>query len=89
VVGSYLREGIVSLEDPNVIDVRGPGLFVGVELTGREIATKVVNDLRHRGILIGLTGPGANVLKIRPPLVFTEHHADLVIAALETSLSSV
>jgi 4-aminobutyrate aminotransferase-like enzyme len=88
VVGSYLREGIASLGDPNVIDVRGPGLFIGVELTGPEIADTVVNDLRRRGILIGITGPDANVLKIRPPLVFTEDHGDLLIAALRASLSN-
>jgi 4-aminobutyrate aminotransferase-like enzyme len=88
VVGSYLREGIASLSHPNVIDVRGPGLFIGVELTGPEIANTVVNDLRRRGILIGITGPDANVLKIRPPLVFTEDHGDLLIAALRASLSS-
>jgi 4-aminobutyrate aminotransferase-like enzyme/Ser/Thr protein kinase RdoA (MazF antagonist) len=89
VVGNHLRKGIASLDHPNVIDVRGPGLFVGVELTGPEIADAVVNDLRHRGILVGIAGPDANVLKIRPPLVFTEHHADLVIAALGTSLSTI
>ncbi len=88
VVGSYLREGIASLGHPNVIDVRGPGLFIGVELTGPEIANTVVNDLRRRGILIGITGPDANVLKIRPPLVFTEDHGDLLIAALRASLYS-
>jgi 4-aminobutyrate aminotransferase-like enzyme len=48
----------------------------------------VVNDLRRRGILIGITGPDANVLKIRPPLVFTEDHGDLLIAALGASLSN-
>jgi 4-aminobutyrate aminotransferase-like enzyme len=89
VAGSYLRKGIASLEDPHVVDVRGPGLFIGVELTGPEIASMVVNDLRRRGILIGITGPDANVLKIRPPLVFTEQHADLVIAALGNSLSNI
>ena len=88
VVGSHLRKGIASLGHPNVVDVRGPGLFIGVELTGPEIADMVVNDLRRRGILVGITGPDANVLKIRPPLVFTEHHGDLVIAALRTSLSN-
>jgi 4-aminobutyrate aminotransferase-like enzyme len=88
VVGTYLREGIASLGHPHVIDVRGPGLFVGVELTGPEIANIVVNDLRRRGVLIEITGPDANVLKIRPPLVFTADHADLLIAALRGSLAN-
>ena len=88
VVGSHLRNGIASLGHPHVVDVRGPGLFIGVELTGPDIASMVVNDLRRRGILVGITGPDANVLKIRPPLVFTKQHGDLVIAALDDSLSN-
>jgi 4-aminobutyrate aminotransferase-like enzyme/Ser/Thr protein kinase RdoA (MazF antagonist) len=87
-VGRHLREGIASLGHPDVVDVRGPGLFIGVEMTGPGIVTEIVNDLRRRGILVGITGPDGNVLKIRPPLVFTEHHADLLIAALDTSLLS-
>jgi 4-aminobutyrate aminotransferase-like enzyme len=86
--GSHLRDGIASLGHPDVVDVRGPGLFIGVEMKGPGIAREIVNDLRRRGILVGITGPDDNVLKIRPPLVFTEHHSDLLIAALETSLSS-
>jgi 4-aminobutyrate aminotransferase-like enzyme/Ser/Thr protein kinase RdoA (MazF antagonist) len=88
VVGSQVREGIASLGHPDVVDVRGPGLFIGVEMTGPAIAEEIVNDLRRRGILVGITGPDGNVLKIRPPLVFTEHHGDLLIAALKTSLSN-
>lgn len=89
VVGSHLRRGISALDHPNVMDVRGPGLFIGVELTEPEIANMVVNDLRRRGILVGITGPDGSVIKIRPPLVFAEQHADLVIAALGTSLSNI
>jgi 4-aminobutyrate aminotransferase-like enzyme/aminoglycoside phosphotransferase (APT) family kinase protein len=88
-VGAYLRNGIASIADQNVVDVRGPGLFVGVELTGPEVADGVVNDMRRRGVLIGITGPDSNVLKIRPPLVFTERHADMVIAELDASLQAV
>jgi 4-aminobutyrate aminotransferase-like enzyme len=88
VVGSHLRKGIAWLGHPRVVDVRGPGLFIGVELTGPEIANMVVNDLRRHGILVAIAGPDANVLKIRPPLVFTKQHGDLVIAALGNSLSN-
>ena len=87
-VGAYLRDRIASLEHPSVVDVRGPGLFVGVELTGPEIANRVVNEMRRRGVLIGVTGPDSNVLKIRPPMVFTERHADVVIAELKGALVS-
>jgi 4-aminobutyrate aminotransferase-like enzyme/Ser/Thr protein kinase RdoA (MazF antagonist) len=89
IVGNHLRQGIASLGHPDVVDVRGPGLFIGVELTEPEIARAAVNDLRNRGILVGITGPNADVIKIRPPMVFAEHHADMVIAALGDFLSNM
>jgi 4-aminobutyrate aminotransferase-like enzyme len=46
----------------------------------------VVEGMRERGVLIGSTGPGDNVLKIRPPLVFGEHHAHLLLDRLGETL---
>jgi 4-aminobutyrate aminotransferase-like enzyme len=45
--------------------------------------------LRERGILIGVTGPGGNVLKIRPPLVFRREHAGLLLRGLDEALTAV
>jgi 4-aminobutyrate aminotransferase-like enzyme len=78
-------------------EVRGRGLMIGVDLvqdrsTRRpdgEAAAAVLNGLRHRGILVGVTGPAENVLKIRPPLVFATEHADMVLATLDEVLASV
>ena len=61
-------------------DVRGSGLFLGVELVrdrdtlepATEEASYVVNRLRDRGVLTGTDGPHDNVLKLRPPLVLSE-----------------
>ena len=86
-VGEYLRAAVRQLDRPAVVDVRGPGLFIGIELADADSAADVVNRLRRRGILIGRSGPKANVLKIRPPLVFTNQHADIVLAALAEALS--
>ncbi|CAB3905519.1 hypothetical protein LMG26858_04460 [Achromobacter anxifer] len=47
------------------------------------VAAALVNGLRHAGVLIGASGPQANVLKIRPPLTFQKAHADLLLQALE------
>jgi 4-aminobutyrate aminotransferase-like enzyme/Ser/Thr protein kinase RdoA (MazF antagonist) len=77
-VGSRL---IGSLEQLGA-EVRGRGLLVGVELASAEQAERVVNQLRDEGILIGRTGRDENVLKIRPPLVFEEEHADVLVEAL-------
>ncbi|QGZ64277.1 aspartate aminotransferase family protein [Paraburkholderia acidisoli] len=75
-------------------DVRGAGLFVGVELvTDRAtrapdagLASRVVNGMRRRGVLISASGPHANVLKIRPPLVFRSEHVSMLVATLDEVL---
>jgi 4-aminobutyrate aminotransferase-like enzyme len=68
-------------------EARGRGLLIGVELPDTAEAERVVNRLRDDGILIGRTGREGNVLKIRPPLVFRDEHADMLVAALERVLS--
>ena len=48
-----------------------------------------MNRMRDLGVLISATGPGGNVLKIRPPLVFEAEHVDLLVAALDQALDGV
>jgi 4-aminobutyrate aminotransferase-like enzyme/Ser/Thr protein kinase RdoA (MazF antagonist) len=86
-----LRE--LTVEDPRVSDVRGWGLAVGLDIvdsdTGRpdpHLAGRIVDDMRDRGVLIGRTGQERATLKIRPPLVFGDDHADLLIDALDGTL---
>jgi 4-aminobutyrate aminotransferase-like enzyme len=72
-------------------------LFIGVDLVRdratREPATAeagaVVNWMRDAGVLIGIDGPNANVLKIRPPLVFDETHAEQLTDALDGALRTI
>ncbi len=78
-VGAYLMKELRKLD---VNDVRGQGLFLGVELATGDEASSVVNTLRERGILAGTDGPNHNVIKIRPPLIFTEDDADLFCGVL-------
>ena len=66
--------------------VRGVGLLVGVELESGERAEQAVDGMRELGVLIGRTGRAGNVLKIRPPLVFGDEHADLLVTALSAAL---
>jgi 4-aminobutyrate aminotransferase-like enzyme len=76
-------------------DVRGSGLFLGLDLVrNRETrdpataeASYVVNRLRERGVLTGTDGPYHNVLKLRPPLIFSEADADLFLATLDAVLA--
>ena len=83
-VGTRLRAGLAAL---GVGEVRGSGLLVGVELESAELADAVVNGTRERGVLIGRTGRHGNVLKIRPPLVFGDQHAELLVAAVSDALA--
>jgi 4-aminobutyrate aminotransferase-like enzyme len=95
-VGTYLKNRLLALQERYALigDVRGSGLFLGVDLvldrSTREAAPLqagyVVNRLRERGILTGTDGPHHNVIKLRPPLVFTEKDADIFVRALEDIL---
>ncbi len=80
--GRQLLAGLGALAGP--VDVRGHGLFLGVEL--REDATPIKEALKARGILISTDGPGDRVLKIKPPLVISERDCDRVIEAFEEVL---
>jgi 4-aminobutyrate aminotransferase-like enzyme len=79
---------------PVVGDVRGSGLFLGVELVrnretlepGKEEAEFIVNRMRDAGILLGTDGPFENVIKIRPPMPFDESNAAFLVANMERIL---
>jgi 4-aminobutyrate aminotransferase-like enzyme len=98
-VGNYLMEGLKALAGRYhaIGDVRGSGLFIGVEIVADSAAkspdaaltTRIVNGLRERRILISASGPRANVLKIRPPLVFSRENADMLIDALADVLKTL
>ena len=86
-VGERLRASLESLGSTEIVAVRGSGLLAGVQLSSGELAARVVDGLRENGILVGLTGAHDDVLKIRPPLVFTVEHAELLVAALSRTLA--
>jgi 4-aminobutyrate aminotransferase-like enzyme len=88
-----LRE--VAAAEPRVGDVRGWGLAVAVDIvnpaTGGadpDHTTRVVEGMKDRGVLIGRTGRERSTLKIRPPLIFGDDHAALLIESLEATLRS-
>ena len=97
-VGQYLRERLVALRSrhPEIGEVRGAGLFIGVDLVepvtrapAAALASQVVNGLRRRQVLLSATGPQAHVLKIRPPLVFQREHADWLADRLDAVLTDL
>jgi len=90
-----LRElGELRRTHPTIGDVRGRGLFVGIELVRdpdtREpagtLASSVANTMKERGILTGTDGPYHNVLKIKPPMVFDSANADRFVETLDAAL---
>jgi 4-aminobutyrate aminotransferase-like enzyme/Ser/Thr protein kinase RdoA (MazF antagonist) len=93
-VGGYLRDllGQLAGQTATIAPPRAWGLSLGVDVgsadTGApspEIAARLVDRMRERGILIGRTGPTRSALKIRPPLVFARTHADRLVAELAAS----
>ncbi|HEY0275759.1 MAG TPA: aspartate aminotransferase family protein [Paenirhodobacter sp.] len=98
-IGTLLRDRLSTLATRfgAMGDVRGAGLYIGVEMVtdpdsrtpDAAAAARIVNGLRARRVLISATGPNANVLKIRPPLVFSEADADLLLAETEAVLTEI
>lgn len=90
-VGEYLKQELneLSKEFPIIGDVRGQGLFLGIELVNHEMnplaeqADYLVNRMKDFGILMSIDGPDYNVLKIKPPLVFNKSNAQEVIFYLK------
>jgi 4-aminobutyrate aminotransferase-like enzyme len=85
-VGAALKAGLAQLtaDHPRIGDIRGAGLYVAVEVVAdralaspdRELARHIVNAMRERRVLISVCGRDGNVLKIRPPLVFSMSDVD-------------
>jgi 4-aminobutyrate aminotransferase-like enzyme/Ser/Thr protein kinase RdoA (MazF antagonist) len=98
-VGEALREQLSALagRHPPVGDVRGRGLIAGVELVvdrttrvpDRELAARVKDEMRERGVLLGTTGHNGNVLKVRPPLAISADEAMLIPATLDAVLTEL
>ncbi|MGB8694461.1 MAG: aminotransferase class III-fold pyridoxal phosphate-dependent enzyme [Steroidobacteraceae bacterium] len=98
-VGAHLlsRLRVLATRHELIGDVRGSGLFLGVELVGNRAtlapaaheAAEVVNRMREAGVLIGTDGPYHNVLKIRPPLPFGIEDADVLVECLDQALAGL
>ena len=94
--GAYLIKVLGQLQARHelIAEIRGAGLFVGLELRrggasgapATSEAARVVNLLRELRVLVSSAGPHGNVLKIRPPLVFGTDHADLLVDSLDQAL---
>lgn len=97
--GDYLLSAFAGLmvRYPFIGDVRGAGLFLGIELVrdretlapATEAASWIVNHMRQNGVLASTDGPLDNVLKFKPPMVFARAEADLLLQVLDAALTAV
>jgi 4-aminobutyrate aminotransferase-like enzyme len=98
-VGGYLTDGFraLALRHDMIGDVRGMGMFMGVELVrsrdtlepATEEAARVIEAVKTDRILLSTEGPFLNVLKIKPPLQFEETDADLLLGAVDRALTGL
>jgi 4-aminobutyrate aminotransferase-like enzyme len=94
-VGQFLKEELKMLQQafPIIGDVRGEGLFLGFELNDAEKnplaehASYLANRMKALGVLMSTDGPDYNVLKIKPPIVFSKENAKELIFRLKTVFS--
>lgn len=98
VVGEHLLTNLQELMNRHEIvgDVRGKGLYMGIELVrdretqepAKEEAYRISEELLQHGVISYPTGQYDNVLKVKPPMVFDKSHADFFVEALDRVLSS-
>lgn len=96
-VGAHMLKGLSELSHRHAIvgDARGVGLYLGVELVrdretlepAAQEASWIANRMREKGILISTDGPLHNVLKIKPPMVFSREDADRLVTTLDGILA--
>jgi 4-aminobutyrate aminotransferase-like enzyme len=94
-IGSMARE--LATRHPSIADVRGAGLFIGIEFTvpgtdkepDEALTLAVVNGLRRRRVLIGTAGIDNNILKVRPPMVFSQLDAERFVTELDATLTEL
>ena len=98
-IGAHLKSGLQSRAPAwsAIGDVRGTGLFIGVELIkddghktpDPDCAIDVINRLKDKGFLTSNAGIFRNTVKIRPPLVFQQHDADAFLAAWDEMVHDI
>ncbi|MFC4667583.1 aspartate aminotransferase family protein [Seohaeicola nanhaiensis] len=95
--GAFIKSGLeaIARHHATIAQVRGAGLFLAVECVSdpdtnapdAALAACVVNHLRRNGVLISASGPGANILKIRPPMVLQQAEAQILLDAVNDAFA--
>jgi 4-aminobutyrate aminotransferase-like enzyme len=94
----FLKKGLESMKEkyPVIGDVRSRGLMIGVELVKDRAKTPAINEAKalrqsclEKGLLVGLGGVLANVLRIQPPLIISDEQLDQALSIIEKSLAAL
>ena len=98
-MGDRFLQGLVALQDKHRLigDVRGSGLFIGIELVqdrrtlepASDAASAIVNAMCERGVLLSTDGPLHNVIKIKPPMVLTRTDIDMTLSLLDDVMNEI
>ena len=86
-LGEYLRTKLERLKErqPAIIDVRGRGLMIGIELASGELRDAILNECFRRGLLI--LGAGRSTIRLSPPLVIDEEQADFAVDTISEAIA--
>ena len=97
-VGNYLLQKLQSLQNDHEIigDVRGRGLFIGIELVrdyqltpAANEAHTIVNSMKEKGVLLSTDGPDHNVIKIKPPMIFSKDNAHELVSKIDEIIAEL
>ena len=96
-VGNYLKDNLCKLKikyPSKIIDIRGEGLFLGIDLVkdsnpnlpDSDLAKFIINNSKELGVILGIDGPNNNVIKIKPPLIFNKENSNFLCDCIEKSI---
>jgi len=95
-VGNYFKTELKKLQGKYSIikDVRGYGLFLGVELVNEgkpatDITKSLIEFMKQNGVLLSSDGPANNVIKIKPPMTFDKSNVDEVVSKMDGYLTKL
>ncbi len=88
-IGEFLQAKLERLKNrhPQIVDVRGRGLMIGVQLATADLRDAVIKECFRRGLLI--LGAGANAIRLSPPLIIDEEQATFAVDTISEALSAI